>query len=181
MAATVLRTKGDLSADAVYYGALDTIDFDTFALAINQTNATVQTSYPLGINYKIVAVACNLTGAVAGTCSFNLVSGTGAENGVAPGDNRQLGIAPPSVAANGNQLFAADTALTMSANVCQVFYPQSPQYDAIFGAGTLLTVRVVTNGAAAGSLKVVAYCVSVDRFYQLPNAFNPFVPSASML
>lgn len=173
----VIRAK-DRNKSAIGYGNLMHLGFSTVTLAASQANTTVQARIPLITSVKILGVAVVPSGAVAGTCSFNVVSGIAAENGLPVSDQQLIGIFPSATATNGNQLFAADQAITMTADSVQRFYPTV--FDSIWPGGSELTLRLVTNGSAAGNLQVHLLVVPVDN---TPNT-NPstaFKPSATTL
>jgi hypothetical protein len=110
----------------------------------------------------------------------------GGANGVAPvlapGDNTYLGVAPITVAATGNVLFAADQVMTPVANGVQVFYAVDG-FDSAFGSDTLLTLRLNdAGGNAAGTVKAILWCVPIDRFpYNPQDTSSLFVPGPTTL
>lgn len=139
---------------SLQYDALQFVPFDLVTLGASMANTAVQARLPLPANCKVMAVAAVLGGSPAGTCSFNIVVGSAAEGSLPTLDNLDNPQAGPTpIAASGAVLFAADQALTMSADAVQMFYP--PNFDAVLGAGTELTVRCATNASGAGTLKVM--------------------------
>jgi len=60
----------------------------------------------------------------------------------------------------------------------QPFYPTSDEFDAIFPKNSELTLRVVTNGAGAGTLQVVLLVQSVDEYVTKPQV-GTFAPTLS--
>jgi len=166
--------------DSLGYNNLTQISFPAVTLATGQTNATVQARKPLGLNYKIIAVAVTVSGSVAGTCSINVVSGTAAENGVPITDQTPVGIVPSGTAVAGNQLFATDQPITMTADTVTLLYPANDLWDAIWPSGSELTLRTVTNGSAAGLLQVDLVVTPFDNHPTQPE-IGPFVPSQSLI
>lgn len=175
----VIRNKDD-DPDAIRYNTLETLQFPAVTLAASQANTVIQALIPIGLNYKIQAVTAVLIGTVAGGVSLNIVSGVGAEAGIGTPDNRLLGVVPPAVTSNGQQLFAADQAMTMTANLVQNFYPATPNWDVIFAAG-LITLRAATAAATTGTLYVSLSACPVNIHYTLPDQAHPYAPSAAML
>lgn len=186
MGQTVLRAKNH-TPDALVYDGIDNFSFPSATLVNSQANTAIAAALPLGLNLKIVAVSINFT-TVAGAAavSMNVVAGTVAETGLGPPDNSLTGTVPPTVAPAGACLWATDQQVNGAsapvANTCYVLYPVSDGWDIIWGAGTLLTLRVVAGAAAAGTvMNVWLWGKEVDIHPALPNPSNPFAPTAAIL
>lgn len=162
----------------VQYGAFFALDFDPITLGANVANTAVQVPQALPFPIKIMAITALLTGTVAGSCSVNLALGTAAEAGVGTPDDSLAGIQPPDVLTNGQTLFAADQALTMTTNTAKTFYASaSNAFDCIWPANGLIGVRIATGAATTGTLKItaaaIAYCRQPWRPYPTDNAWTP--------
>lgn len=147
-------------AAGVRYDALTALAFPAVTLAINQTNATVQARIPLPTDFKIFRVTALPSGTVAGTCSVNVVLGTGAEGSQGTPDNIET-TGSYTKAAAGNILLSADSAVTMTADTVTQINVDNPHFDVIWPTGGELTLRTVTNGTASGTLQVVL----LGKFY----------------
>jgi len=116
---------------------------------------TTAASTPGGpASLSVTAFAPTMSGGVA----------AGALPVLANTDSTRAGITPPNTAVVGQALFATDQAITLSAAAveqAQPFYPD--QYDAIFPKNASLTLRLTTNGAAAGSLAIALFVQVVDQ------------------
>jgi hypothetical protein len=192
------------SSKAIALGSeLQSLVFDTaVTLAGAQANSVVASQLVLIAPIKIYRVVALITGAPAGTCSINVVMGTAAESGFTPmPDSDIIGANPthpPPYAANGEQLFKVDRAITMTAAYATtVLTPGGPNvanpapgytatsqpgrvYDCIWGpAGSVLTLRCTANSSAAGTLRVRLGVKYVDTIPQQPGnianhgSFNP--------
>ena len=155
---------------SVVYDSLDMPGFDTITVAASQANTAVQALIPLPVNVKVYGAAIVGGTATAGVTSFNVVLGAGAETGVPPSDNVESVGYPPTTAAAGNQLFAADQAVTLVANVTQTF--GAAVQDAVWPKGGVLTLRVVSSAGGAGTLKVVLLTKPYDTKPYLPGEAN---------
>jgi hypothetical protein len=146
----VIQAKDHISPGAAVFGPLIELDFDPITLAASQANTAVQSQLAVPANCKILRISAILTGS-AGTCSINVVAGTAAEGGV--GSKETLAVA-------GTQLFSSDEALTIADNSPQ--YYQASVLDVIWPETLPLTVRTVTNGSGAGTLRLRALAQLVD-------------------
>jgi len=104
-------------------------------------------------------------GAVATTPTLTGGTASGSTPVLPPTDTTKTGQVPSNTALSGNALFAADQALLMAADQVQMFYPpqSTAAFDAIFPKASELTLRLVTNGSAAGTLKIVLFVVPTDQ------------------
>jgi hypothetical protein len=152
-----LQAKEHLNPNAVSFGPLVVLDFDPVTLAASEANTTVQRAVALPANCKILRVAALLNDTVAGTCSVNVVAGSGAEAGVGTKD---------TLAVNGTQVLSADAALTMTALLAQEFQASVP--DTIYPTSLPLTIRVATGSSTTGTLAVRVLAQLVD-----PNPTKP--------
>jgi hypothetical protein len=86
-------------------------------------------------------------------------------------------------AVSGNALFPVDMALNFTADVPAILYPVYPKtFDAIWPAASELTLRLVTNGTAAGTLDVIVWAVPYDNHSAQPElSANYFLPSQTSL
>lgn len=149
-------------AHGVGFDTLETLQFAPVALALSQTNATVQASIVLPTTYKIYRVTALMTGTVASTCSINLVAGAAAEGTTGTPDTRDNGANafPIAVAPAGTIVLAADTAITMTANtITQIDLP-ADLFDVVFKGQ--LTLRTVTSGSSTGTLTVSVLAKNTD-------------------
>jgi hypothetical protein len=113
---------------------------------------TTAASAPGGpTSLSVTAFAASMSGGAA----------AGALPVLANTDSTRAGITPPNTATVGQALFAADQVIAMTAELPQPFYPA--QYDAIFPKNGPLTLRLTTNGAAAGSLAIALFVQLVDQ------------------
>jgi hypothetical protein len=153
--------------ESISFDGLVALAFDAITLQASQASTAIQGSIPVPGNFKVFFIGANLTGSPAGTCSINVCAGTAAEAGVGTKD---------TALTTGQQLLASDQALTMTANQNQRFQAAVP--DAFLsGSGTLVfTLRTVTNGSAAGTLKVTLYGKFGD-----PNPTKPLYDSSGNL
>lgn len=136
------------------FDGLDVITFPSVALAASQTSATVQAITLAPTAYKFYRIMAYLSGAVANTCSINIVAGIAAEAGTGIPDSLDNGVNayPRLVAGAGIQMLTADTALTMVTNtVTQIDLP-APLFDVLWKGA--LTLRTVTSAGATGTLLV---------------------------
>jgi hypothetical protein len=140
-------------------------DFDNIAsVAAGVANTTIQARLPVPQRCKIFKVVANFSAiGTGGAHSFNVVQGNGAEGSVGTVD---------TVSPNGTVLFAADVNLAGgSADVPQVFIPTV--WDAIYDAGSLLTIRAVTP-ATTGSLSNLKITIFLKTVNAHPAAtMNP--------
>lgn len=172
-------TKGKQhSPTSVGFDQLSVESFDTVAtIGAGVANTTVQAVVPCATNFKILraSVAYTAIAAATGTHKVNVVVGTGAEAGTAaPNDNYDTS-GTYTFATAGQSIAAADVGLTATAGTPQQITPDNP--DAIYQAGSLLTLRVVTP-ASTGSisnLKVQLLIKPYDTLETRPSnaAFNP--------
>ena len=148
------------------YSAAQSLDFTAITLGASILSSVVQARFPLGLDYKIFRATVVLGGTAAGTCSFNIVAGEGAEGSTMVDDTSDFGA--PGYAgwtfnsASGTKMFAADQVVTMTVGSVQSFTPAFP--DGIWQQGTELTLRLVTNASATTgeNLTVVLYGFPVD-------------------
>lgn len=189
----VIKSKYARQQESISYGSLIPLDFDVVTLSSNQTTVTVANEQPVGIAMKVIMLSVVMP-IVNGTAavSVNLCAGTAAEGGIGPTDPLYInpgGGYPPlptQMMQNGNILWAADQQLNgASAPVVSTvynLYPVNDMWDAIWPNTLPITLRVAAGAAAAnGTLKAVAYVQLVDIHPDMPNTFNPFVPSNAIL
>jgi hypothetical protein len=146
------------------FDTLTALSFDPITLAFTQATTAIQATIPVPCNFKIFYIATALTGSVAGTCSVNVVAGVGAEGAATAAD---------TIAVSGNKVIT-DAALTMTTNTVQRF--QATNFDGIYPTTLPLTVRTLTNGSAAGTLKVTVIGKYVD-----PNPSKPLFNTSGVL
>lgn len=165
--------------DSLGYNELTHIgDILLATIPASAANSTIQGRIPLPLNFKVIAIAAVPFGAVAGTASFNFALGAAAEAGVGPSDTTPIGIVPSTTAAAGNTVFAVDAPLVMTAELAQTFYPTN--IDVIYPSNSQLTLRLTTNGAAAGGLKLTVFGTPFDNHPTQPE-IGPFVPSLTVI
>lgn len=174
-----IAAKERIGNKAVLFGALQHIDFDTIALAINQANTTVQATQILPFACKIPFAIIMADTASPGITAFNLVLGNAAEAGALVADNSDTTVPPTvnttaglSLFQNGGNTAPADQAVTLTAFTPQTFVTSVP--DAIFPQNTVLTVRIVTGGTINGKVKVAIGMVPVDIYPMRPAGPNAF-------
>lgn len=168
------------------FDSLETLQFSPISLTANQANSVVQERIFLPTAVKIYRVIAGFGSApgVAGTCSINIVAGTAAETGTLPTPDTDYAgqpAYPPAYASAGQSLFLADQVLTMTADTATVLTPNAAAgsgypantpgkaWDALWGpGGAEITLRTVTNGAAAGRLYVALLVKYYDPTYNKP-------------
>lgn len=179
MAGTFNKTKGKSHpVDSVDYGALQVISFPLIASVGNSvTSATIQARHILPFGYKVIGLWFNpgFTGGTlpAANASVNVAMGGGAEAGTVPvNDNSEANGYPPTIAVNGNSIFAADkrvdniAGLTLDVPVFLV----ADNPDAIWPQGALMTLRLITNGSGTfTNVQVSMACFPYDVRPDLPN------------
>lgn len=152
----MVKTGKSHSVSSLVFDTLGTEDFDVVAsVGAGVANTVVQARLPLPMRCKIRRV-CAVASAVGtgGAHSINLTVGTGTPGASGPQD----GVAPANASVftpgSGPVIAAADTPVVAT--------PTEP--DAIYPAGTLLTLRAITP-AGTGSLtnlKVMLAVVPID-------------------
>lgn len=156
----------------VRLGALQTYDFDTFTVGAGQANTVLQTILPVPFAMKIPLVTLVGNAAIAGLTSFNICLGTAAEAGALVEDTSDTGVYTLNSTGglclfqNAGNTAPTDKPVTLVGNVPQTFATSAP--DAIIGQNTLLTVRIVSTGGGAGTLKVILSCLPIDVKPQNP-------------
>lgn len=177
-------TGKDRRPSSLVYNAYMEQGFPTVALAASQTDATVQARIPLALNVKIIAIAVGISGGAAGTASMNVALGAGTMGAVATQRNQGTiaGAYPEDIQATaGQKLFAADQAVTMTDDTVTTLY-NSVNPNVVWPAGSELTLRLTTNGSAAGNLQVRLITSPVDQNPMSPEQYaQAFVPSASTI
>ena len=177
-----ITSKARMSSSLCYSSFMH-IPFATVTLAASQTSATVQAQTASLLNMKIVGFTAIMTGSPAGTCSVQVVLGTGAVGSVAV-PNYQGTVAgqyPEDKYVTAGQSLASPTAITMTANTVTSFY-NNVSLDSVWPAAGLITLRTITNGAAAGTLKIDLIVVPVDQNPMSPEQYNQtFVPAANTI
>lgn len=177
-----ITSKARMSSSLCYSSFMQ-IPFETVALSASQTSATVQTQIPTLLNMKIVGWTAVMTGSPAGTCSVQLVLGTGAAGSPAV-PNYQGTVAgqyPEDAYVTAGQTLSAPSAITMSAGSVTKYYNAS-NLDSVWPSGSLITLRTVTNGSAAGNLHLHLIVVPVDQNPMSPEQYNKtFVPAANTI
>lgn len=194
----VINAKTTCGPNAIGYGTLDFESFNAVTLSSNQTTGTVAQIIVFPVAIKIIALSVVMT-TVNGSApvAVNLCSGTGPQGGLGPTDPLLLGPAqgnpqggyPPlasQMMGNGNIYFAADQQLNGASapvvNTPYTLYPTNDMWDAIWPANSLVTLRLSAGaGAASGVLQATIMLVPVDIHPYLPNAGNPFAPTAAIL
>lgn len=172
-----MRIRGkDRRSREIVYGALQCLyDYPVIPLAASIANTTVQARFPLGTDCKVGRVTLVLGGTAAGTCSFNIVVGEGAETGATVNDTSDYDYGGfwTYNTTSGTPLFTSDQAITMTTGLVQTFTPAMP--DAIFQQGTELTLRFVTNASATASenVLVLLWGCPVDTHPTRPMSQNP--------
>ncbi|MDE2098157.1 MAG: hypothetical protein KGL39_12960 [Patescibacteria group bacterium] len=154
----------DRRTKSLVYGGLTSLDFSTFNLGPSVLSTAIQARMPLCSTWQIGQVSVVLGGTAAGTCSFNIVAGEGAEGSTMVDDTSDSSATAPSWtinSASGTKMFASDQVLTMTAGLVQTFTPAFP--NGLWGSCEL-TVRIVTNISATTSenLTVILWGRSVD-------------------
>lgn len=156
------------SRSYIDFGALNERGFAQITPVINQVVTTVQDYIALPYAVKISLVTIVASGA-SGVTGFNIGVGVGAITGIGTPDNSDV-TAPPTMAVASNGLFAATKAVVLVANVPQTFVVDDP--DVIYGQNTLLTLRYVSGGAVAGTMKVTFAYLAVDVKLTKPDSAN---------
>lgn len=188
------------------YDGLDSFQFQPVTLANNMVSTAIQGIWVLPTSAKIYKAIAYMSGSPAGTCSINLVSGIAAElatqfaslpipdteyggQPVAPG----AAAYPPAYATAGQKLFLSDQPVTMTTNVATVltasdsaasgaYAPGTPgnAWDGLWGpAGSIITLRCVTNASGAGTLTVAVLYKLYDPTYNKP-ILTPFNPATDL-
>lgn len=186
----VINAKTTVGPNAIGYGNLFALDFDTATLSSNQTTGTVAAVQPLLFAVKVIGLSVMMT-TVNGTApvAVNLCAGVAAQGGLGPTDPLYITGYPPTAAqmmGNGNILWATDQQLNGSsapvANTVYRIYPVADMWDAIWNPTLPMTLRVSAGAAAAnGLLKAIAYCVPVDIYPNQPAESGNFAPSATVI
>lgn len=162
--------------NAVTYDGLTQIEFDNVAsVGAAVANTTITGRAILPFNMKLFGIYVNFsaTGTALTGHKVNVVMGTVAEAGTAPA-NWDPNTSTMTVAITGQSLNATDTAL--STQVADTpFSILSDHPDAVWPAGALMTLRVVTPSSTGSftNLKVVMYGVPFD--------INPTKPNGAIL
>jgi hypothetical protein len=147
-----VTNKKNRDPHGVGFDGLDVLAFPSVTLAASQANTVVQAITLAPTTYKFLRLMCYLSGAVAGTCSVNVIAGIAAEAGTGIPDTLDNGVNayPRVVAGAGIQLLTADTALTMTTNtVTQIDLP-ADLFDVIWKGA--LTLRTATSAGCTGTL-----------------------------
>lgn len=150
-------TKGkDRLPTALRYDALQQVDFagpsinqpigSTGSITVGplQNTASIAGSLVVPFNTKALAVAIYAaTVAIPSICLVNVVLGSVANIGPGTTDNRDLGVTPPTVLSQGNSLFVGDQPIGSAGGMqAAVIYATTPNFDGIFPAGGVITLRV---------------------------------------
>jgi hypothetical protein len=176
------------------------IAIDSFAAQASVAASTVSTTIlarkllPVAAKIGVVSVYFTAITALTGTHLFNIVVGEGAETGtVGPADQSDVSGTPYAIgatiasgyAATGNQLWAADQAITATAGVGAPAYqpalatvttatggvlryvPDVP--DTIYPAGAVLTLRAVVPAASS----ITNFVVSFEYVALVPVQIQP--------
>lgn len=158
------------------------------ATSFNRTNA-LNVSYRLSSLGAILVVQTLAYSTATPTFTASVVSaaGTATASGatftagvagtlpVAPASDSTLaGVVPSVVAASLTALFPVDMFIptSLAEQVGTIYALEN--FDAIFPTCSELTLRVVTNGAGAGTLQVTLYGVPVDRSPMQPEEANSY-------
>jgi hypothetical protein len=168
---------------SLYFDTGGITGFDTVAVAASQTNALIQSYFPVVQRMKIYKAVATFSAQGTGPSLFNIVVGTGVEVGTSAG-----GV--DTIASAGYTVFNGDVTLGATANAPQIVtwlnptptftsggttFPinQGPQPlglaggialpDTIFDAGQLLTLRAVTPvGGSLTNFKVIFFYKPID-------------------
>jgi len=181
----------------VGFDGLDSAQFPAVTLSGTMLNSTISGILVVPTALKIYRVVAYMSGSPAGTCSINIAAGIAAETGVTPTPDTDYagqptpGSYPPAYGSAGQTLFPTDQPVTMTTNVSTVLTPTatapSPAsapgkgWDAIWGpGGSILTLRVATNGSGAGTLYVAICYKLYDPTYSKP-VLTPFNPAVDLV
>ena len=168
-------------SSSLCYGRYIHIPFATVTLAASQTSTTVQALTASLLNLKIVGFTATITGSPAGTCSVQVVLGPGAVGSVAVPNYQGAPTYPEDKYVTTGQTLSNPVAITMTANAVTAYY-NNVNLDSVWPAATAITLRTITNGSAAGTLKVDLICVPVDQNPMSPEQYNEtFVPAANTI
>jgi hypothetical protein len=179
---------------SIGYDGMICIPFPTVVSAPNLSINTTLQAIPLFMSIKVIGVSLYLGSHIGGNCYFQVVYS--ASNGPYTIPALDTGNYPVPMAVNGDCLFNSpqvmnsnftgfqywDTTTPAQGGVCNP--PQTvPTYDAIWGKGTRLTIRLQTDGTTvAGNCNFFLWCKIVD-----PNPTEPeqsarnFYPSYSQI
>jgi hypothetical protein len=143
--------------------------------------------YVINIAYATAGNSTTLTTSAVSAAGTATASGgtlAGGSAGTLPTmpalDNSNI-TSPSQTAAAGAALFPVDMPLNMTADIPSMLYPIYPKnFEAIFPVASEITVRLITNGAAAGNLTIVVWCVPYDVNFMNPEEKNQhFLPGQS--
>jgi hypothetical protein len=190
------RAKDHLAPNAFTFGTPLVLAFPQVTVTANQVNSGIATRIFLPTAVKIYRVVAGFASGAAGVVSLNIVAGIAAEAGTLPIPdtdyaNQPLPAYPPAYASAGQQLFLTDQPITVANNASTILTPSDSAatgaypagtpgntWDALWGpAGSLLTLRLVSNGAGAGNLNVSLLAKVYDPTYNKPvlTSFSPAV------
>ena len=170
---------------------------------VTQNNGVINGRLWLPTAVKIQRVVVGLYGSVAGTCSVNIVVGTGAKSSttnlivpVPDTDYANQPVAPATVAyppaygVAGQAVFLNDQVITITAEAATILTPNDTaatgafaagtpgfSWDSLWGpAGSELTLRLPCSGFT-GNVKVDLYGKFYDPTYMKPvlTGYNPAV------
>ena len=171
-----ITSKARMSSSLCYSGFMY-LPFTSVALTANQTSATVQSRIPTILNYKIVGWAAVVEGSVAGTCSVQVVLGTGAAGSPAVPNYQGAPTYPEDKVVTAGQTLSDPTPITMTADAVTTYY-NTINLDSVWPYSSLITLRTITNGTASGTLRLHLIAVPVDQNPMSPEQYNEtFVPA----
>ena len=155
----------------VKYDVAATLGFGTITVAASQANTAIQAYVVLPFNYKIFGAYVVASSGSSGVTAFNVVNGTGTENGVANTSDNSDSIGwPPTTVPAGGALFTSDTAVTLAAYTPQGF--SASVFDAVWAKGSVLTLRLVSGASIAGTIRVELAGKIYDVLPTVPSEYN---------
>jgi hypothetical protein len=177
--------NGDQMAAAVFASAPPGPSYGV-VMSLSGNVITVTSTTP-GTAGNSVVISDATSGGAGGTYTLSGATLSGGTNSgpavppvLPPTDSTYSGIVPSVTATAGDALFATDQVVTMTPEMVQTFFPTV--FDAIWPSGSELTLRFVSNGSAAGHVKVIAYTTPYDLYsYRTQNTSTLFIPSASTI
>jgi hypothetical protein len=157
---------------SVGFNAMNIEQLGPTAIVASSTNATNRGYFLLPFACKIPLITLFADTASPGITAFNVIVGTGAEVGAAvlTADNSDRLAPPTTTQTAGAGLFQAgtfpnftgplDKTVTLVVGVSQTFATSEP--DAIFGQGTVLSLRYVSGATVNGNLLAAFAVIPVD-------------------
>ena len=142
-----IRSKNH-TPDSLVFSALIPIQFDPITLAASEASSTVAARFPLPVGVKIIGLAAQLTGSLAGSCSVNIVDGEPAYEGA----TAALGY----IYVSGSASPAGTDTITATINGTPITTAAQPSGTTKEVAANALASAINSSGAVNGTVNAVA-------------------------